>query len=40
MRKLRVGDIIVNLHASETNPHRKGIVKDLSRDYVYIYDDN
>lgn len=36
MRKLRIGDIIINLHAAETNPHRKGIVKDLSRDYVYM----
>lgn len=36
MRKLHIGDIIENLHALETNPHRKGIVKDLSRDYVYM----
>lgn len=36
MRKLHIGDIIENLHVSETNPHRKGIVKDLSRDYVYM----
>lgn len=36
MRKLRIGDIIINLYASETNPHRKGIVKDLSHDYVYM----
>ena len=36
MQKIHVGDVIENLHASENNPHRKGIVKLIYKDYIYM----
>ena len=36
MQKIHVGDVIENLHASENNPRRKGIVKSISQNYIYM----
>ena len=33
--KVKVGDILLNEHASENNPHRKSIVYDVTKDMVY-----
>ena len=36
MKKVYIGDVILNLYASEDNPHRIGIVNNIDKEYVYM----
>ena len=36
MAKVHIGDVILNLYASEDNPHRIGIVNNIDKEYVYM----